>query len=174
MISIHAPHTRGDSSGSKAMRFSSRFQSTPLIRGATRLRCRERARTGHFNPRPSYEGRPWSSWRASAASYFNPRPSYEGRLWAMARVAGSTKFQSTPLIRGATIDDAYHRRGAYISIHAPHTRGDRGRVRDHGGPGTFQSTPLIRGVTVHPTWRFAFARHFNPRPSYEGRPARDG
>ena len=104
-----------------------------------------------FNPRPSYEGRPQAWHLCSAASLisihaphtrgdlanelmtaipfdFNPRPSYEGRLGATDGLPGDMQFQSTPLIRGAT----YEVRAAYhtdcISIHAPHTRGDRSRA----------------------------------------------
>ncbi len=57
-ISIHAPHTRSDVR-LKSPRSKSRFQSTPLIRGAT---CHQQISLyiamSYFNPRPSYEERP--------------------------------------------------------------------------------------------------------------------
>ena len=56
------------------------FQSTPLMRGATRMNDTQFASPPSFNPRPSCEGRP-----------------YLGRI-----IAEPIKFQSTPLMRGAT------------------------------------------------------------------------
>ena len=55
-----------------------------------------------------------------------------------------------------------------ISIHSPHTRGDRGRAQG-GEDSRFQSTPLIRGETGDPTKGVSPTRDFNPLPSYEGR-----
>ena len=99
---------------------------------------------------------------------FNPLPSCEGRPGGVIFIPSSIQFQSTPLIRGETaLIDGYkaqisisihspHTRGdknhrdkessLFISIHSPHTRGDFS-----GGagppPAAFQSTPLIRGET---------------------------
>ena len=103
------------------------FQSTPLIRGATRFGACRPTPQSHFNPRPSYEGRPHSMTRARGKQYFNPRPSYEGRLSMLAAYLPVPLFQSTPLIRGATRASKARRNRRMISIHAPHTRGDRVR-----------------------------------------------
>ena len=77
-----------------------------------------------------------------------------------------------------------------ISIHSPHTRGDRAFRLDHSGI-PFQSTPLARGetllfnlfkrlldISIHSPhtrgdgWSTFWAvdgAHFNPLPSHEGR-----
>ena len=124
LISIHAPHTRGD------------YAELPLA-----------PRQWYFNPRPSYEGRhdDWESYNYNylfqstplirgatryintiyhCCTYFNPRPSYEGRHHLLGEHDRLVIFQSTPLIRGATGVEQRHRRHITISIHAPHTRGD--------------------------------------------------
>ncbi len=168
-ISIHAPHTRGDHNASCATPTRRYFNPRPSYEGRL-TRASEKRSSVHFNPRPSYEGRqpisdtpfqkdlfqstplirgatrPGTATRATRI-HFNPRPSYEGRLKGFFKDAAKMmKFQSTPLIRGAT--RARHRRQAAqrISIHAPHTRGD-----------TWSSANPCRH------------RNFNPRPSYEGR-----
>ena len=104
-ISIHAPHTRGDVSGFFIILRILTFQSTPLIRGATTYGATPRGGR-HFNPRPSYEGRPVLTvydclvedisihaphtrgdlhplLSHRLTRYFNPRPSYEGRRYAL-------------------------------------------------------------------------------------------
>ncbi len=79
LISIHAPHTRSDRCRQRRIR-RSRFQSTPLIRGATRIHSTRCTRHAHFNPRPSYEERREYPPRAQHERRdFNPRPSYEER-----------------------------------------------------------------------------------------------
>ena len=124
LISIHAPHARGDA-----------LLSRPVTSGT------------YFNPRPSCEGRPGRGGRGQRPrAYFNPRPSCEGRLFRCIGTAGMSQFQSTPLMRGATPCHAVPLQSVHISIHAPHARGDGAR----------------RG------WRSRW-RHFNPRPSCEGR-----
>ena len=149
MISIHAPHTRGDYMSQASDYADAEFQSTPLIRGAT-------------SPTP-LQTRP--------TGYFNPRPSYEGRLIEPSPDSAKGQFQSTPLIRGATgyhlilwayneisihaphtrgdASEKYHLAGSFeISIHAPHTRGDFHRCPQEPRELEFQSTPLIRGATA--------------------------
>ena len=77
-ISIHAPHTRSDFLFSKTFPCYQEFQSTPLIRGATR-KMSHLLSLLYFNPRPSYEERRRSCPPARQTYYFNPRPSYEER-----------------------------------------------------------------------------------------------
>ena len=148
-ISIHAPHTRSD-----------------------RGRKRHRERRKHFNPRSSYEERPFTSLRMSRTrGNFNPRSSYEERRH-------SSLIQSVTVIISIhaphTRSDQHgedRARHAQISIHAPHTRSDRDALRelrvlrrisihaphtrsDHwsaarrNGYQIFQSTLLIRGATL--------------------------
>ena len=122
------------------------FQSTPLMRGATRRRGRAPSRS-RFNPRPSCEGRlhvrvvalhagpvsihaphargdrvPQTS--TTSCRSFNPRPSCEGRLTPSASPTRASPFQSTPLMRGATTRDKEPSWLKPVSIHAPHARGD--------------------------------------------------
>ena len=122
-ISIHAPHTRSDNV------WASRHLQIHISIHAPHTRsdlhpCAATSRTHDFNPRPSYEERPyiWLSMRAH--SYFNPRPSYEERPAELWGISPTTVFQSTPLIRGATAKPDSAPASKKISIHAPHTRSD--------------------------------------------------
>ncbi len=122
------------------------FQSTPLMRGATRRRqgaghgravsihaphARGDARRDGctapspcFNPRPSCEGR----LRAKMCSYPRPRfqstPLMRGATRSQAYPHAEHPFQSTPLMRGATDQGEAHVGNRTVSIHAPHARGD--------------------------------------------------
>ena len=101
MVSIHAPHARGD---------LSRTQLSPVFS------C--------FNPRPSCEGRlPWTALSVSAIR-FQSTPLMRGATSLITLSASSWLFQYTPLMRGATgnaLKTCICRR---VSIHAPHARGD--------------------------------------------------
>ena len=124
MISIHAPHTRSDASIKRPSGVDVSFQSTLLIRGATRLKHLSLLAVLHFNPRSSYEERlrgvsystrreisihaphtrsdaPLSK-KVIAITDFNPRSSYEERQYIEIAAARIDVFQSTLLIRGAT------------------------------------------------------------------------
>ena len=102
-------------------------------------------------------------------------------------------FQSTPLIRGATATCTARRGRTRISIHAPHTRGDRlprrprpssqnfnPRPSYEGRPSATATTAAHRNFNPRPSYEgrragrppWAVRTHFNPRPSYEGRPVR--
>ena len=126
-VSIHSPHTRGD---------------RPVRQDAGGNR--------HFNPLPSHEGRlqilPQPTWQND----FNPLPSYEGRHGRTRLSFSSSTFQSTPLTRGETELDLTEFFGEPISIHSPHTRGDRISSGLNSSVTPFQSTPLIRGETRRP------------------------
>ena len=123
------------------------FQSTPLTRGETfnpasistsgtnfnplpshegrHFMRRKKRRERDFNPLPSHEGRRADGRHAALPRYFNPLPSHEGRrsLYCL-RVIGGISIHS-PHTRGDK-----HRPEAgsalTISIHSPHTRGDHG------------------------------------------------
>ena len=145
-ISIHSPHTRGDSrrTRQKTARenfnplpshegrleadyiivFGGTFQSTPLTRGET---C----------------SRPYPGFRARR---FQSTPLTRGETGETKLDDGRQEFQSTPLTRGETSLSASERPRPLISIHSPHTRGDLPRLRD---PRRHQ--------------------YFNPLPSHEGR-----
>ena len=147
-ISIHAPHARSDFTVGSGGGDIAIFQSTLLMRGATRPRSRTSATPCYFNPRSSCEERRALSNRPRApgqisihapharsdtvpalptalrSSYFNPRSSCEERRpWTVHGGDGSD-----------------------ISIHAPHARSDQHRQQIPRRP-----------------------PHFNPRSSCEER-----
>ena len=125
VISIHAPHPRGDL-----------LPSAPC------------PAFHQFNPLPSHEGRParrflFLSWFKN----FNPLPSHEGRLVRCTMILLSPGFQSTPLTRGETIPRVFVScLGIFQST--PLMRGETQRIFVRKGSGVFQSTPLMRGETI--------------------------
>ena len=78
---------------------------------------------------------------------FNPRSSYEERPFDNTPKNITLKFQSTLLIRGATITPDNAVDELSISIHAPHTRSDPNVAAANVVFWVFQSTLLIRGAT---------------------------
>ena len=166
-ISIHAPHARSDEVRAAVRRFG-KFQSTLLMRGATR-------------------------WQSSCRwlLHFNPRSSCEERRLFPACLYVAYTFQSTLLMRGATQkaparcrnhhfnprssceerphDVAILSQSDTISIHAPHARSDV-RAVEH--------VIVLERISIHAPharsddrpcrqrWRLA---HFNPRSSCEER-----
>ena len=102
IISIHAPRERSDSSIDKFFWNFIKFQSTLLVRGATKQKIQAfqtilfqstllvRGATYIFSP-----GR--GRW-----IYFNPRSSWEERLIGNIYDNPKLLFQSTLLVRGAT------------------------------------------------------------------------
>ena len=106
-ISIHAPHTRGDGRILGLMEVpSGKFQSTPLIRGATVLAHLLLVGLRISIHAPHTRGDLGERQRTFPLSHrvrdFNPRPSYEGRPFETREERDEMVFQSTPLIRGAT------------------------------------------------------------------------
>ena len=191
-ISIHAPHARSDNSVTAgdgrrphfnprssceerrrtrhSARLSQTFQSTLLMRGATRSRMAAITTAPNFNPRSSCEERldvvgsrraPFTisihapharsdkplSIRSSWGSDFNPRSSCEERPPLMP---------SQMLVKIISIH-APHARSDFlspsspalssISIHAPHARSDKTAFREFLLCDVFQSTLLMRGAT---------------------------
>ena len=167
------------------------FNPLPSCEGRP-LRAKNRQRWCDFNPLPSYEGRQYHSVVIRRDMYFNPLPSYEGRHVTTSFYCFIISFQSTPLIRGETVVKRIMRYELQISIHSPHTRGDAIHNPSCHVHDAFQSTPLIRGetwcpaiadfliiISIHsPHTRGdlsdngmrSLIGHFNPLPSYEGRP----
>ena len=122
------------------------FQSTLLMRGATR--CRSRARqSANFNPRSSCEERPGAfCGTRKVCWYFNPRSSCEERLIRYRDDVAICQFQSTLLMRGATASRHCKMLGT-----------------------EFQSTLLMRGATCACSLRSLAVQNFNPRSSCEER-----
>ena len=166
-ISIHSPHTRGDSL-SRSFTFTGlNFNPLPSYEGRQIFAvCAISA--GYFNPLPSYEGRPHLLFHPAPAGYFNPLPSYEGRHLQAYQVSLHMLFQSTPLIRGETLQHSRILQALQISIHSPHARGDM----------TSADTAAACYISIHsPHARGDFSviclkssgAYFNPLPSCEGR-----
>ena len=148
----------------------SRFQSTRPIRGAT---CAQSIVEfdQDISIHAPHTGRdtPWSTpWTGSP--YFNPRAPYGARLALIWRPAHDQNFNPRAPYgarRGRTGEPI---RGAFISIHAPHTGRDLGyglQVRDGK---LFQSTRPIRGATTNCSTPSMRLDYFNPRAPYGARP----
>ena len=152
VVSIHAPHARGDLTQASIIIALIGFNPRPSCEGR-RPHKRQLHGRACFNPRPSCEGRRCAGSECSRCSGFNPRPSCEGRLnpldsagcankfqstplmrgatQAPPSLPCSTQFQSTPLMRGATWMRAPRGQGQPVSIHAPHARGDADAAQRH-------------------------------------------
>ena len=170
----------------------SRFQSTRPIRGATCAQSIvEFAQDISIHAPHTGRDTPWSTpWTGSP--YFNPRAPYGARLALIWRPAHDQNFNPRAPYgarRGRTGEPI---RGAFISIHAPHTGRDLGyglQVRDgklfqstrpiRGATGvvmgtvlwsqSFQSTRPIRGATTVCNVSCFGRRDFNPRAPYGAR-----
>ena len=145
-ISIHSPHTRGD----------------------TRLAVQSHRWAISIHS-PHTRGDSYSGFSAALSLNFNPLPSYEGRHNCNADRVYLSAFQSTPLIRGETGAGLRQFYQSNISIHSPHTRGDFFFPFPSYHIDIFQSTPLIRGETKARYMPAVTQAYFNPLPSYEGR-----
>ncbi len=121
-ISIHSPHARGDSSplsqrkgvidfnplpsceGRRCQQiFAQRrlqFQSTPLMRGETKMRRTSANTSIYFNPLPSCEGRRRYAQDEAGRYNFNPLPSCEGRRKRVHGVFGFLYFNPLPSCEG--------------------------------------------------------------------------
>ena len=128
-----------------------RFQSTLLMRGATRRRSAASAQSAFQStllmrgatldngqpliaekisihaPHARSDGA--TSLRKHPQEYFNPRSSCEERRTGASSVMLPPKFQSTLLMRGATFIKMILPREGGISIHAPHARSDVAELR---------------------------------------------
>ena len=123
LVSIHAPHARGDLISDDVAYDYKWFQSTPLMRGATTSTTAPPTWPSCFNPRPSCEGRPrgrgCADGRAQVSIHaphargdplpltlttrlpsFNPRPSCEGRRTWSPRRPSRTGFNPRPSCEG--------------------------------------------------------------------------
>ena len=121
------------------------FQSTPLMRGETSL-TQFSPPSRDFNPLPSCEGRRSGRRFNSRHSHFNPLPSCEGRLPLDANLASQTISIHSPHARGDKFEAVFYH-PVEISIHSPHARGDPEDAADLLAKIIFQSTPLMRGET---------------------------
>ena len=128
-ISIHAPHARGDRNPVILIHVNSNFNPHPSCEGRLLHDLWQLLLCRHFNPRPSCEGRLSIIRLSNSNVNFNPRPSCEGRPIKIRILRQMALFQSTPLMRGATMYARSLHHAGFISIHAPHARGDLSAVR---------------------------------------------
>ena len=127
------------------------FQSTPPVRGATRLHLAQRPEHRHFNPRPPCGGRRVYVGDGYTIEAFQSTPPVRGatinlpagnyndnQFQSTPPVRGATPcapsanaiaylFQSTPPVRGATVSGYASFIEQFISIHAPRAGGDAQR-----------------------------------------------
>ena len=123
-ISIHSPHARGDKFSPpmitpwryfnplpscegrlwKATIISAtlKFQSTPLMRGETKINLFGTWRAKHFNPLPSCEGRRHSVATSLSSLIISIHSPHARGDFSTARHGVAPLFQSTPLMRGET------------------------------------------------------------------------
>ena len=149
VVSIHAPHARGDRVETGKMGGRPRFQSTPLMRGATRSRGMGVHRQPGFQSTPLMRGATGPAVQPAGRPRVSIHaPHARGDLGLLRRKANAR---------------------VRVSIHAPHARGDAPQTAISTGTTTFQSTPLMRGATVRRGRRVGGCVGFNPRPSCEGR-----
>ena len=146
-ISIHAPHARSDiKMGRKGIGIEL-FQSTLLMRGATRCGCRSDGSRSYFNPRSSCEERRGRLVMAQAWAIFQSTLLMRGATSGRPFKLELFQFQSTLLMRGATNPYKEQSKVHQISIHAPHARSDAEKLLARLHAEIFQSTLLMRGAT---------------------------
>ena len=100
--------------------------------------------------------------------YFNPRPPHGGRLQRSYKAIAHREFQSTPPTRGATKPRPEQHYRVCISIHAPHTGGDRTALGVDRFIGNFNPRPPHGGRRGSRPC-LEQIRDFNPRPPHGGR-----
>ena len=125
-ISIHSPHTRGDDLAVRDLQRGFDFNPLPSHEGRLAARCvlRVDAR-GISIHSPHARGDLRKAVLTMLQRHFNPLPSHEGRRNQMQQGFCAIQFQSTPLTRGETLVTMACVRSLAISIHSPHTRGDK-------------------------------------------------
>ncbi len=124
------------------------FQSTPLMRGATRPPSAGRRWSSGFNPRPSCEGRREcvGSWRRALCVSIHA-PHARGDSISFFDLNYELTFQSTPLMRGATSNPTACADARSSFNPRPSCEGRRLAESVSSTSDKFQSTPLMRGAT---------------------------
>ena len=145
-ISIHAPHARSDISSRRMHQRRRQFQSTLLMRGATR-------HTAFVN-------------LFKVISIHAPHARSDGSLGRRRRCNRISIH--APHAR-SDADTREQFRHDNISIHAPHARSDMPFALSDSPFSLFQSTLLMRGATSAAIRARTSRAHFNPRSSCEER-----
>ena len=140
-ISIHAPRAGSDRGYPARRYYSTIFQSTLPVRGATRGFGRGLKNVKNFNPRSPCGERRKSGSRKSGSRNFNPRSPCGERLcsWRLSL------------------------QRAGISIHAPRAGSDWFAGNSSNAASIFQSTLPVRGATTPYSGIMSTKSHFNPR-----------
>ena len=148
---------------------SDRFQSTPLMRGATG-RAGAVAKEGEVSIHAPHARGDTSRDRCRRPTRsFNPRPSCEGRLDSVGALSGKMVFQSTPLMRGATWNVNQGVKGEDCFNPRPSCEGRLGHAQElPRRDGVSIHAPHARGDS-HSRCPWSMRSSFNPRPSCEGR-----
>ena len=168
-ISIHSPHARGDGRPNRTTKRYYPFQSTPLMRGETRVRALRDLLLRHFNPLPSCEGRRNRLTAWLRRTRFQSTPLMRGETDFLGGFKRNSAFQSTPLMRGETTCSPQKGRGARGFQSTPLMRGETPISLPSISAFGFQSTPLMRGETYDGICGRGQNSYFNPLPSCEGR-----
>ena len=124
-VSIHAPLARCDFIFDHPFPGLSMFQSTHLLRGATRYFLRDGGPSSRFNPRTSCEVRLNVNINRASAPEFQSTHLLRGATSSHTWFSSVDPFQSTHLLRGATDCRYPIRIQFHVSIHAPLARCDR-------------------------------------------------
>ena len=149
VISIHAPLAGGDLHSVNQPSSAHPFQSTPPLRGATRMPRWWRCRFGQFQSTPPLRGATAAWWKEIGTISISIHAPLAGGDWTWRNTAMcSMLFQSTPPLRGATQGLEFPAYTITISIHAPLAGGDCLLVLLRGMMDEFQSTPPLRGATL--------------------------
>ena len=124
-VSIHAPLARCDFIFDHPFPGLSMFQSTHLLRGATRYFLRDGGPSSRFNPRTSCEVRLNVNINRASAPEFQSTHLLRGATAYNFLQGYGVMFQSTHLLRGATTYGIAPYPGRDVSIHAPLARCDQ-------------------------------------------------
>ena len=148
----------------------STFQSTLLMRGATRQRLHLRRR-GPISIHAPHARSDWKhSNKPNTKGNFNPRSSCEERPAVLIYAADQKRFQSTLLMRGATARILQQLSAAH-DFNPRSSCEERQLTKMQLGSGqVFQSTLLMRGATCLVQPSLDITHNFNPRSSCEERP----
>ena len=124
IISIHAPHARSDLKGFCHRGGHIAFQSTLLMRGATRSSCDCSSYPSDFNPRSSCEERPNTTIEMNACSISIHAPHARSDCRFFRQSARREISIHAPHARSDAIPFTRMANTSTISIHAPHARSD--------------------------------------------------
>ena len=146
-----------------------RFQSTLLMRGATRLCFEIYGRDPEFQSTLLMRGATSrSGCHRRQKDNFNPRSSCEERPGPLPSASTMARFQSTLLMRGATPEWLQATIDDLISIHAPHARSDHAS-RPLTLPSVHFNPRSSCEERLRSRRRSGLRKNFNPRSSCEER-----